>query len=1783
MAQSIDTKIVELKFNNDNFKDKVDSTLTKLQELDKSIKTVGLKDTISNLGKDIKKVDVSGITKGVDEASKGFSKLEVLGITAMANISNSVVNLGKRLVSNLISPLTSGVLQGGLARARNIEQATFQFEGQKIGKSKGHEDLSYYHEVMEAVLGTSYSYDVAAKAASQLAASNIGVVDSTKKLADGTKIEAKVLNSDMTKALLGIAGVASMTGSDFDSIAQIFTRVAGQGRVMAMDLNSIASRGLNAAAVLANSMGKSEEEIRDMVSKGKVSFEDFSNAMSDAFGAHAKDSTLMFQGALDDVNAALARIGADFYGPALTAGRDILNSVTPLIDAIHNKLNPALSTSSNIMSGASKKLSQYLDMLSYIVERFPNDRSSMSDWISEHMNAWTNISDLYKRGDITAAIDGLNAYMKKADGMDGKGINGWKMLADYLNLTVKEVKELAKNGTIGFNEFYKSFRHLWSQSDKLMNIPGITKDFDNYVRSCIRAVEPTERFTSHVATMFAIFEGAKSLVSSMVKIFSGLASIFLTLARHLAPLGKLFVDIAADTATFVVKLADSIATSKRFTSVLDSIVSMLNKLAEVLHLNKIASTALNGITKAFDFLATAVDRVGAGVTKIFQTVAKYFNMVVDKIYEVLHSADIMKEILSDLGKAGFVVSIINLVAALSKPAELLHSFSKAIDNVGGSFTKMFKGIGDIFSSISGMVGKIGKLITEITDAIKRMQELLVATAILEIALAIGVLAGAFYLLSKVKADNIKELLPTLLSFSSVAVSLAGITKFLSNITEDEKVWEKSVNDIKDIGFAMVEMAAAIAIMAGAIYKLSELDPSKMYRALGAIEALLITLAIIAKLLSTKVTKDTGLKALWSGKMTKGSSMTSGLLGLVAMAEAVNILATALVKVSTISDPTQLRNAVLAIEALLVTVGIMVKALSADKTTKMAKGALTLVAMAFAVRLLAKPIAELAAIDTNNMWNSVGAVAALMGALAIMIRVMSGAKGSFKNALAVVIIAKALKTLGNVALELAKLDFDSMVHGIGGVVALLFTVTMMLNMLDGKGILGKTVGILLVAISLQKLQEVVMTFGNNMDAAVDGLLAVASALIGLMFILYAYSAVPVSGIIKLFGTLALGAIIVAAFGAAISVFGVGMSIFSAGLTSLAGSLAALSPVMGTFLGVVIGFGVAIAILASVGLPAIGVLMALSVAFLLLGAGMALMGSGLQKMATSIELLSELKGQLGTTAKNITEFISDLNKLKDEASSIGKSFTTISEPLSSIRESVEELQKKFQELINTYSKLSTQSSDAINSLATSLTTISQLNQNSFTTATQAIKTFIEELKNIKSDAIEASSSASEISKGILEMKTSIDQVTNALEGFKGRNAVAFESLGNSLNKIAEPMKILNNLKGNISDISTNIEEFVTSLTEMKSKAEEVSDGAAEISKSLKDVGTAAGEAAGNFASFTYYQANTMAAMGEGLQSMAKGIKSLGKSYKVLPSAANTISNFYDTLSNLDGVASSIVSNTSAVTSAIKRLGTAARKSITKDMMVPAGGVLVAGLVSGMEKKKSNVSKKASTIAKNAATQVKTNRSTYYSVGSYLIEGLVSGISSQQWALEQEVQKLEAKAERALQAKAKIKSPSRVWMKLGSYMGQGLAIGIKKSGEMVSDAAIGLGDVSEKAISSAISAISSAIDSDWNTDPTIKPVVDLSDIKANANYINSVFGAGTLGVNGRGSRMASSIAGIQNGSNNKLSSIDRLAKKIDGMTETMNSRSMNAYVTVDGGGDPETFADELVNAFRLNARTI
>ena len=1355
------------------------------------------------------------------------------------------------------------------------------------------------------------------------------------------------------------------------------------------------------------------------------------------------------------------------------------------------------------------------------------------------------------------------------------------MIADYLNVTKEEAIALGDKGAVGFNTFYKAFRQLWSQSDKLTNIVGITTVFDDYVRSVIRAQEPTEKFNRHVEVFFSIIKGGQSLFQSAKTMLGGLVDIFATLAKHLAPLGKLFLDFAASSAQFVVNVADFMATSESFNSIVDGIVSLIQKLFSLIDLAKIASLALGALGKAFDFIVKAIERIDSGFAKIVNAIHNLLSKMIDKIKEIVSNTELLRSIFEDLKHAGMIVAIINLIGALTRPMDMLKSFGKAVENVGDSFSKLFGQIGDIFKSISGMVGKIGKAIDEVTNTLKRMQELIVATAILEIAAAIAVLAAALYLLSKVNVENAADALKPLLG---LAASVGALFAFIAAA----KKYGKELKGIEDIGKAFLEFAIAIAIISAAIYALSKIDGKQLLQATAAVEVLMITMAALAKILAGKTTKDTGLKALWSGKKTSTGNITKGLAGLIAMAEAVKILSKALTNIATIEDPMAIAYSLGAIETLLWSLFGITKLLSENKAQKMAKGTTALLAMALAVRMLTQPVMEFASIDPVSMTQGALGVGALMLSLGILMKVISGTKGAITSAAAVLILAQAIKQLEIVVLAFSDMDGESLAKGIGSIVGMLLGLGLALNFIDGEGVIAKAAGLVLIAMTIKNLQDVINNFASDPEAALNGIAVLAAALGTLFGAVEVFSKAPIAGILKLFATLALGAIVVAAFGVAIGVFGVGIGVFGAGLASLSDGVAAASSVSGPLIAMMVAFAIAVGLLSSVGLPAIGVILALSLAFLMLGGGMALMGNGLDTLAGAMEVMTSLKDKLGETAIKIGEFIAQLGKLSGEASKIGDSFKTISDPFEKINEAAKSVTENIQTLSKEYTDLLAQTANSMQTLSTALTTLTTLNETSMGKATELITGFVEALKGISEDTTAISNTGQAIANSMDVIKLAIQGVIDTMTNFEQKSIQQFTAMGEGLSHIAEPIKILDSMRLKLVSLAENLIEFVTSLSTMKDQAAVVSEGATSIANALTQVGDAATLAKDSLGGFTTATATILTNIGSGLESIAKGAKGMVAVKDSLDSAASSFSNFFSTLSSLSGTAAAIAQGTNTIAAAVASLGSAAVKAAQASSkgMSDSGKEMVTHMASGLTKNKKTLSTAVSNVIESSASAGKNKYQTFYSIGSNLVAGMVAGLRSQQAALEREVAALEAKAERALKAEAKINSPSKVWMTFGSYMGEGLAIGIRNSANKVSGASKGLAAVSEDALSSAIASINRVIEDDWDTSPVITPIVDLNDVRNGASYINSLLNANTYGIGtSYGNGLANSISKeFQNGRKSPLeSSLKSLTDQMGSMTDTMNSRSLTINNTIDGASDPEAFADGLIRSFRLKARTI
>ncbi len=310
-----DTKVVELHFDHGTFSQGVKETILNLESLKKALALEGSANGIDNLAAGFRNLQLAGIGENVDAINDKISALGAIGFTVLQSLTNEAIGFGQAIVSNVINP----ILSGGLTRAINIEQAKFQFRGLGLDVEKA------MASAREAVLGTAYGLDEAAKVASQLGASGMDV------------------GEEMTSVLRGIAGVAAMTNSSFTDIGQIFTTVSGNGHLLSVQLMQLATRGLNASVAIAKYLGVTEEEVRQMTTEGKISFDIFAKAMDAAFGEHAKRANETYEGSLRNVHAAMSRLGADIQTPRLEAMRDIFNALMPVIDDFRAKVTPLTS------------------------------------------------------------------------------------------------------------------------------------------------------------------------------------------------------------------------------------------------------------------------------------------------------------------------------------------------------------------------------------------------------------------------------------------------------------------------------------------------------------------------------------------------------------------------------------------------------------------------------------------------------------------------------------------------------------------------------------------------------------------------------------------------------------------------------------------------------------------------------------------------------------------------------------------------------------------------------------------------------------------------------------------------------------------------------------------------------------------------------------------------------------------------------------------------------------------------------------------------------------------------------------------------------------------------------------------------------------------------------------------------------------------------------------------------------------------------------------------------
>lgn len=225
MSQTIDHRIVEMKFDNKQFESGAATTMSTLDKLKKSLDFSKIGDSFKNINKAANNVDISGLDKAINGVQSKFSALEVMAITTLGNITNSFVNSAKRWVSAFtIDPIKTGFQEYETQiNAVQTILANTQKEGTNIKDvNAALDELNLYADK------TIYNFTEMTR--------NIGTFT-----AAGVDLKTSV------NAIQGIANLAAVSGSTSQQASTAMYQLSqalASGTVKLMDWNSVVNAGM---------------------------------------------------------------------------------------------------------------------------------------------------------------------------------------------------------------------------------------------------------------------------------------------------------------------------------------------------------------------------------------------------------------------------------------------------------------------------------------------------------------------------------------------------------------------------------------------------------------------------------------------------------------------------------------------------------------------------------------------------------------------------------------------------------------------------------------------------------------------------------------------------------------------------------------------------------------------------------------------------------------------------------------------------------------------------------------------------------------------------------------------------------------------------------------------------------------------------------------------------------------------------------------------------------------------------------------------------------------------------------------------------------------------------------------------------------------------------------------------------------------------------------------------------------------------------------------------------
>lgn len=1137
MSTTVDERVVEMRFDNKQFERNIQTSLSSLDKLKKSLNLEGAAKGLETVNDAANKCsgNMSPLSNAVETVRVRFSALEVMAITALQNITNSALAAGKNLVSAFtIDPIKTGFEEYETQiNAVQTILANTSSKGTTLDQvNNALDELNHYADM------TIYNFTEMTR--------NIGTFT-----AAGVDLDTSVA------AIKGIANLAAVSGSNSQQASTAMYQLSqalAAGTVKLQDWNSVVNAGMGGQVfqdalketakvhgIAIDEVIKDEGSFRETLSKGWLTSDILTETLA-KFTGDLNEDQLRTMGYADDQIKSIMEMGKTANDAATK-----VKTFTQLFDTLKEAAQSGWTQSWEIIVGDFEEAKELL----------------------------TEVSDTFSAV-INASADARNKMLQ-----DWKDLGGRTMMIEAVKNVFEGLVSVVKPVREAFHEIF----------------PPMTGKQLADITECVRDLTAKFKMGEESSkNLKNTFKGVFAVLDIVGQAFKAVAGGVGELIGLFLPAGNGVLSLTGSFGEYLVKLDETVKKTDVFGKAVSTVVDIVKtaitfvKTAgeKVKEFGKAAGEKFDfpGFELFHSFLERVHDRmaqIGDGAGKMKSGVIVTFEMMGEalekcKFLKVMEALWIAVKVIAG-GIADAVGTMMGTLAEklgnadFSGVLDILNSI--AVGGIAVSISKFLKSVTEPLEGLNGVLEGVTGILDGVRGCFEAYQTNLKAGTLLKIGAAIALLAGSIVAISLIDSDKL-------------SASLGAITVLFANLLGAMAIFNKISSDTGKVSkacTAMIAMSVAVSILAGALKKVSDLDWGELARGLVGIAGLtaivvasskamasgqkqvmkgatsLIIFGVAIKILASAC-KDlsrlqwdelgrglTGVGVLFAEiavflRVAKfNGKMISTATGIVILSAAMKVLASACKDFGQM-EWSEIGKGLAGIGGLLAELAVFTN-LAGNAKHVMSTG-VALIAIGAAMKIFASAVKDFGQLQWDEIGRGLTAMGGALAEVAIAVNLMP--KNMIGIGTGLVIVGGALEIIANCMSKFGGMQWEEIGRGLTVMGGALAELAISLNFM--KGTLGGSAALLVASGALAVLAPVLSILGAlSWEAIAKGLISIAGAFT-IIGVAGAVLTPLVPTILALSGAFALIGVGVLTIGAGLLAAGTGLSALAIGFTALA---------------------------------------------------------------------------------------------------------------------------------------------------------------------------------------------------------------------------------------------------------------------------------------------------------------------------------------------------------------------------------------------------------------------------------------------------------------------------------------------------------------------------------------------------------------------------------------------------------------------------------------------------------